>query len=102
MEPGDAIMADRGWTCANWLARKGIRLITPHFLNAKEQMSIPELVESVAIARVRIHVERCMGRINQWLFLQQDIPLVYWNMISDIFQVCARLVLFWPPLIQDN
>ena len=102
MEPGDAIMADRGWTCANWLARKGIRLITPHFLNAKEQMSIPELVESVAIARVRIHVERCMGRIKQWLFLQQDIPLVYWNMISDIFQVCARLVLFWPPLIQDN
>ena len=102
MEPGDAMMADRGWTCANWLARKGVRLVTPHFLHAKQQMTIPELVESVSIARVRIHVERCMGRIKQWQFLKADIPLVYWNMISDIFQVCSRLVLFWPPLVDDE
>ena len=101
-EPGDAMMADRGWTCANWLARKGVRLVSPHFLNGKQQLSIPELVESVCIARVRIHVERCMGRIKQWLFLKQEIPLVYWNSISDIFQVCARLVLFWPPLLSDE
>ena len=101
-EPGDAMMADHGWTCANWLARKGVRLVSPHFLNGKQQLSIPELVESVCIARVRIHVERCMGRIKQWLFLKQEIPLVYWNSISDIFQVCARLVLFWPPLLSDE
>ena len=102
MEPGDAIMADRGWTCANWLARKGIRLITPHFLHGKKQLDIPELVESVSIARVRIHVERCMGRIKQWQFLANAIPLTYWNIISDIFQVCARLILFWPTLIDDE
>ena len=101
-QPGDAMMADRGWTCANWLARRGVRLVSPHFLNGKSQMSIPELVESVCIARVRIHVERCMGRIKQWLFLKQEVPLVYWNSISDIFQVCARLVLFWPPLLDDD
>ena len=95
-EPGDAMMADRSWTCANWLARKGVRLVSLHFLHGKQQMSIPELVESVCIARVRIHVERCMGRIKQWLFLKQETPLVYWNSISDIFQVCVRLVLFWP------
>ena len=101
MEPGDAIMAYRGWTCFNWLDRKGVRLVAPHFLGAKKQVSIPELVESVCIDRVRIHVERCMGRIKQWQFLKQDVPLVYWNAISDIFQVCARLVLFWPPLLND-
>ena len=102
MQPGDAMMADRGWTCASWLGRKGIRLITPQFLHGKQQMNIPELVESVSIARVRIHVERCMGRIKQWQFLRQAVPLTYWNMISDIFQVCGRLVLFWPPLIEDE
>ena len=47
-------------------------------------MNIPELVESVSIARVRIHVERCMGRIKQWQFLRQAMRLIYWNMISDI------------------
>ena len=61
MESGDAIMADRGWTCASWLGRNGVRLITPQFLHGKQHMNIPDLVESVSIARVRIHVERCMG-----------------------------------------
>ncbi|CAM1303187.1 Uncharacterised protein r2_g1320 [Pycnogonum litorale] len=95
-------MADRGWTCANWLARKGVRLVKPYFLHGQKQMNIPELVESVSIARVRIHVERCMGRIKQWSFLANSIPLTYWNIVSDIFQVCARLVLMWPPLIEDQ
>ena len=102
MEPGDAIMADRGWTCASWLGRKGVRLVTPQFLHGKKQMDIPELVESVSIARVRIHVERCIGRIKQWHFLRQAVPLTYWNIVSDIFQVCGRLVIFWPPLIEDE
>ena len=62
--PGDAKMVGRGWTSANWLARKGMHLVSPHFLNDKSQMSIPELVESVCIARARIHVERCMGCIK--------------------------------------
>ena len=84
---------------SNWLARKGVRLVTPHFLYGKKQLDIPELVESVSIARVRIHVERCMGRIKQWHFLSHAVPMTYWNLIGDIFQVCARLVLFWPPLI---
>ena len=102
LEPGDAMMADRGWTCATWLGRKCVRLVTPQFLHGKQQMNIPELVESMSIARVRIHVERCMGRIKQWQLLRQAVPLTYWNMISDIFQVCGRLVLFWPPLIEDS
>jgi len=102
LQPGDAMMADRGWTCANWLAKKGVRLITPHFLQGNNQLTLPEIVESVAIARVRIHVERCMGRIKQWHFLKKEIPLTYWNMVSDVFQVCAYLILFWPPLIDDD
>ena len=101
-EKGDGVMADRGWTCKEWFAQKGIRLVTPHFLMDKDQMSIPDLVECVAIARVRIHVERCMGNIKQWRFLKQDIPLTYWNSISEIFQVCTRFCIFWPPLLKDD
>ena len=55
---GCAVMADRGWTNRDTLARRGIRLVTPSFMHGKSQMDLPSLVESVAIARVRIHVER--------------------------------------------
>ena len=72
------IMADRGWTCASWLGRKGVRLITPQFLHGKKQMDIPpELVERFYIARVRIRVERCLGRIKQRQFLRQAVSLTY-------------------------
>ena len=62
---GDAIMADRGFTGREALARHKIRLVTPHFLNDKGLMIMQDLVESVSIARVRIHVERLMGRLKQ-------------------------------------
>ena len=58
MEPGSVIMADRGWTNKDALAKHGIRLVTPAFLMDKKQLNLPALVESVSIARVRIHVER--------------------------------------------
>jgi hypothetical protein len=57
LEAFDAVMADRGFTAREALAKQKVRLITPHFLSGKSQMNIPQLVESVALARVRIHVE---------------------------------------------
>jgi len=102
LERNDAVMADRGFTGRETLAKHYVRLVTPHFLSGKSQMPIPKLVESVAIARVRIHVERCMGRLKQWHILQHKVPLTYWNQISEIYELCARLVLFWPPLLNSE
>ena len=62
LEDGDAIMADRGFTGRESLARHKIRLLTTHFLNDKGQMTVQDLVKSLSIARVRIHVECLMGR----------------------------------------
>ncbi|XP_028514894.1 uncharacterized protein LOC114575052 [Exaiptasia diaphana] len=81
---GCAIMADRGWTNKDALARQGVRLVTPSFLMGKKQFDLPSLVESVAIARVRIHVERCMGRIKQWKILKHTLPLTEWRIINHI------------------
>ena len=99
LQKGDAIMADKGWTNKNALAQHGVRLVTPHFLRKKEQFEIPELVESVSIARVRIHVEQCIGRIKQWKILSRRLSLTEWNALNDIWKVCAHLILFWPPIM---
>ena len=102
MESGDGIIADRGWTCANWLGRKGVILITCWFLYCKQQMNIHKLVESVSIARMRIHIESCMGRIKQWQLLRQTVALAYWNIVSDLFQESGRVGFFWSPLIEHE
>jgi hypothetical protein len=99
LEKGDAIMADRGWTNKTALSSHGIRLVVPHFLKGRTQLPISDLVESVSLARLRIHVERCIGRIKQWKILTNKVPLTYWNNLNDIWFVCANLLLFWPPLI---
>ena len=102
LEEGDAIMADRGFTGRESLARHKIRLVTPHFLNDKGQMDIQNLVESVSIARVRIHVERLMGRLKQWQILSRKVPITFWKHINHIFQLCVMLFLFWPPLVDSS
>ena len=95
-------MADRGFTGRESLARHKIRLGTPHFLNDKGQMAVQDLVESVSIARVRIHVERLMRRLKQWLILTRKVPITFWKQINHIFQLCVMLVLFWPPLVDTS
>lgn len=99
LEKGDAIMADRGWTNKSALLKHGIRLAVPEFLMDKKQFLLPDLVRSVSIARLRIHVERCIGRVKQWNFINNRIPLTHWNNLNDIWFVCASLPLFWPPII---
>ena len=78
-------MADRGWKNKTALSRHGIKLVVPHFLKGRAQLPISDLVESVSLARLCIHVERCIGRIKQWKILKNKIPLTYWNNVNDIW-----------------
>ena len=57
-EPGDAIMADRGFLIADYVQPLGVDLIIPSFLKGREQFNENEVVRSQQIAAERIHVER--------------------------------------------
>ena len=57
LEPGDMVMADRGFDIQHILASKNVTLNIPPFMRGKQQLSLEE-VETRAIASVRIHVER--------------------------------------------
>ena len=99
MEPGQTLMADRGLTMRDYLAKFGIRLIAPYFVKNGRYLPLNELTESVAIPRVRIHVERCMARIKQWHVLKNRVPLSLACMVNRIAFDCAFLTNFWPPLV---
>ena len=48
-EPGDAMMADRGWTCANWLARKGVQ---KNFLWTLKCNDFSKILEQIWISMI--------------------------------------------------
>ena len=66
LEPGDSVMADRGFKIEEDLLLIGAKLNIPPFLWGKKQLSENELVATRRIASLRIHVERATERIKNF------------------------------------
>jgi len=100
LEKGDSVMADRGFDIEADLIPLGVKLNIPPFLKGKSQLSEKEMVETRRIASVRIHVERAMERIKNYLIFDKDIPSHLTDLADQIFFVCSVLSNFWPPLCE--
>ena len=98
LQPGDSIMADRGFDIMEDLAPIGVRLNIPPFLRGKSQLDSKELTETRRIASLRIHVERCMERLKNYHIFDCVMPLSLMDIADQIFFVCAVLTNFHPPL----
>ena len=93
LEPGDSVMADKGFTIADLLAAKGVSLNIPP-MKTQNQFTEKELVETRRIASVRIHVEKAIRRIKAFQILE-CMP----NYIANqVFFVCLFLN-FQKPLV---
>lgn len=101
LEPGDNVMADRGFDIADILPR-GCYLNIPPFKGTREQLLADEVQETVHIASVRIHVERAIGRIKNYHILDGTLPLSLAHLADQILFVCAYLTNFLPPLLQPK
>lgn len=76
VEPGDTIMADRGFNISEDLRLHGATLQIPSFTRGKSQLSQKEVEFSQRLARVRIHVERVIGLLkNKYTILQGILPV---------------------------
>ena len=58
------VIADRGFDIGNELACIGARLKIPPFNKGKSQLSEREVETAQVLSRVRIHVERAIGRLK--------------------------------------
>ena len=99
LEPGDELMADKGFQIQDLLAPLGVRLNIPPFLTSKAQMPVADVILTRKIARLRIHVERAIGRIKEYHILQNVLPASMWNSINEVVYVCCMLANFGPPLV---
>ncbi|XP_061578516.1 uncharacterized protein LOC133444661 isoform X2 [Cololabis saira] len=73
------------------VAAHGATLRIPAFTKGKRQLSAQEVDTSRQLSRVRIHVERVIGRWKNFRILQTRIPLSQADLLDDIVIVCASL-----------
>ncbi|XP_065901947.1 uncharacterized protein [Dysidea avara] len=99
LEPGDEIMADKGFTIEDLLIPYGIRLNMPPFLQSNAQMAANDVFLTKKIASLRVHVERAIGRVKEFRILQGNIPASMWDSVSNLIYVCCMLSNFGPPLV---
>ncbi|XP_033732353.1 uncharacterized protein LOC117321864 [Pecten maximus] len=101
LEPGDNLMADRGFDIENILP-SGVSLNIPPFLGGRSQFTAEEVDKTMKIASLRIHVEREIGRIKNYHLLDGVLPLSLAHVAGQIVKVCAFLTNFLPPLLPPS
>ena len=100
LQEGDLVMADRGFTIKDLLDPLGVTLKIPPFLNGRDKLTPQEEVETKRIARLRIHVERAIGRVKKFRLLEHVIPLNMRPIVTQMVFVAACLVNYQRPLIR--
>ena len=96
---GISIMADRGFTIKDMLREVGAELNMPPFMEGRAQLPAEEVQQGRNIASLRIHVERAIGRIENFGILTGTLPLSMTRLSNQIVCVCAFLSNFNPALV---
>ena len=100
LDPGDSIMADKGFNISDILECNGVTLNIPPRKN-DSQLSEKELIETRRKASLRIHIERAFKRVKDFKILD-IIPNNMAGLSSELFFVCAMLTNFGRPLVTDK
>lgn len=103
VEPGDAIMVDRGFNIGDLILQHGAKLYIPPFTRREaskgRMLTQNEIAKTRSIASVRIHVERAIGRMKTFKLLGQTVDQRMWPLIDYIVVIVAVLCNMKPPLV---
>lgn len=89
LKPDMAIMVDKGFLIDDLVPCKVYR---PAFLSKNTQMSRENVMQTQSIARLRVHVERCIRRVKENKLFDSEIPLSVCGNIDQLFSVACFLV----------
>ena len=99
LEPGDYIMADKGFLIRAMLNKQHCDLIIPPKKRNNQTMDHTDCMNTRKVANLRIHVERMMRVIKTSRILGRELPITMIDMATQIFTVCAYLTQQWGPLV---
>ncbi|XP_051803372.1 uncharacterized protein LOC127533698 [Acanthochromis polyacanthus] len=76
LQPGDVVLADRGFTIQNQVGLYCAKVEIPAFTRGKKQLGAAELEDTRRLAAVRIHVERVIGQArSKYKMLKGPVPI---------------------------
>lgn len=102
LQPGDEVLADRGFTIAELLPR-GVKIMLPSFTKGR-QLDPKDIASSRRLAKIRIHVERSIRRMKCFRILRY-LPATCFarkNSCDDILMTVAGLCNLQPMLIRGQ
>lgn len=99
IDPGDVILADRGFTIHSELLMRQAKLEIPPPSSGWDQQVAIDITKTKKIANARIHVERAIGRLKWFAILKNIVPITLVPILDDIVLVCAALCNLCPPLV---
>lgn len=97
-EQGDSVMADKGFTIEDVLPL-GASLNIPPFLGMSDQMPAEDVIKTQEIASLRIHVERAINKIKNFLIFDGVIPISQFCIVNQMRCVRAMICNFQDPII---
>ena len=98
-KPGISIMADRGFTIKDLLSKLGVNLNIAPFMEGRQQLPAEEVKKGRKITSLRIHIERCIGRIKKYSTLTGTMPISMARLSNQIVCICSYLSNFQPALV---
>lgn len=98
IEPGDEVMADRGFTIAEDLLIRSSRLHIPPGKRGQEQFTKAEVAKTKEIANLRIFVEQAIRRLKTFRLIKHELPISLLGSIDNIVLICAALCNLYRPL----
>lgn len=99
LEPGDEIMADKGFQIQDLLTPLGVRLNVSPFLAGNVQMPASDVIITKKIAHLCVHVERAIGCVKEFHILKNTLRGTMWDSINEVVYICCMLTNFSPPLV---
>lgn len=97
LEPGDGVMADKGFLIEQMLSEVGATLIIPP-LKRSSQLSTEDTKKTQAIARLRILVERAISRVKEYHIWDGPVPLSMTGSVNQLWAVCCLMSNYQGPL----
>ncbi|GFT29320.1 uncharacterized protein TNCV_756861 [Trichonephila clavipes] len=70
---------DKGFPVKDLVAERGASLVLPASTKGKKQLSSAEVINSRKVSRLRVHIERCIGRLKTFGILKSLWPISFVN-----------------------
>jgi len=99
IEYGDLILADRGFLISEEIASRNCFLSIPAFTKGQNQLTQQQVETSRSISRLRIHVERAIGRLKKFKILSTQMSLRMVPHCDNILTICSAISNLQPPLV---